>query len=37
MTETLAGIARCWRLHVDPDAPPPGPRAPRLEVTLERR
>jgi cytochrome P450 len=37
MTETLAGIARYWRLHVDPDAPPPGPRAPRLEVTLERR
>jgi cyclooctat-9-en-7-ol 5-monooxygenase len=37
MTETLAGIARRWRLHVDPDAPAPGPRAPRLEVTLERR
>jgi cytochrome P450 len=37
MTETLAGIARRWRLHVDPAAPPPGPRAPRLEVTLERR
>jgi cytochrome P450 len=37
MTETLSGIARRWRLHVDPDAPPPGPRAPRLEVTLERR
>ena len=37
MTETLAGIARRWRLHVDPAALPPGPRAPRLEVTLERR
>jgi cytochrome P450 len=37
MTETLAGIARRWRLRVDPDAPAPGPRAPRLEVTLERR
>jgi cytochrome P450 len=37
MTETLAGIARRWRLHVDLDAPSPGPRAPRLEVTLERR
>jgi cyclooctat-9-en-7-ol 5-monooxygenase len=37
MTETLAGIARRWRLHVDQRAPAPGPRAPRLEVTLERR
>jgi cytochrome P450 len=37
MTEALAGIARRWRLRVDPDAPAPGPRAPRLEVTLERR
>jgi cytochrome P450 len=37
MTETLAGIVRRWRLHVDPDTPAPGPRAPRLEVTLERR
>ena len=37
MTETLGGIARRWRLHVDPDAPVPGSRAPRLEVTLERR
>jgi len=37
MAETLAGIARRWRLRVDPDAPAPGPRAPRLEVTLERR
>jgi cytochrome P450 len=37
MTETLAGIATRWRLHVDPAAPAPGPRAPRLEVTLERR
>jgi cytochrome P450 len=37
MTEALAGIARRWRLHVDVDAPAPGPRAPRLEVTLERR
>jgi cytochrome P450 len=37
MTETLAGIARHWRLRVDPDAPAPGPRAPRLEVTLECR
>jgi cytochrome P450 len=37
MTETLAGITRRWRLHVDPAAPAPGPRAPRLEVTLERR
>jgi len=37
MTETLDGIARRWRLHVDPDAPVPGSRAPRLEVTLERR
>jgi cytochrome P450 len=37
MTETLAGIARRWRLRVDPDAVAPGPRAPRLEVTLERR
>jgi cytochrome P450 len=37
MTQTLAGIARRWRLHVDPDAPAPDPRAPRLEVTLERR
>jgi cytochrome P450 len=37
MAETLAGIARRWRLHVHPDAPAPGPRVPRLEVTLERR
>jgi cytochrome P450 len=37
MTEALAGIARRWRLHVDLDAAAPGPRAPRLEVTLERR
>jgi cytochrome P450 len=37
MTEALAGIALRWRLHVDVDAPAPGPRAPRLEVTLERR
>jgi len=37
MTETLAGIARRWRLHVDREAPAPGPGAPRLEVTLERR
>jgi cytochrome P450 len=37
MTEALAGIARRWRFHVEPDAPAPGPRAPRLEVTLERR
>ena len=37
MTETLAGIATRWRFHLDPAAPPPGPRAPRLEVTLERR
>jgi cyclooctat-9-en-7-ol 5-monooxygenase len=37
MTETMTGVARRWRLHVDPDAPAPGPRAARLEVTLERR
>jgi cytochrome P450 len=37
MTEALAGIASRWRLHVDPAAPAPGPRAPRLEVTLEVR
>lgn len=37
MTAALAGIARHWRLRVDPDAPAPGPRAPRLVVTLERR
>jgi cytochrome P450 len=37
MTNALAGIARRWRLRVDEGAPPPGPRAPRLVVTLERR
>jgi cytochrome P450 len=37
MTETLAWITRHWRLRVDPGASAPGPRAPRLEVTLERR
>ena len=37
MTEALAGIARHWHLRVDTDAPAPGPRAPQLVVTLERR
>jgi cytochrome P450 len=37
MAETMTGVARRWRLHVDPDALAPGPRARRLEVTLERR
>jgi cytochrome P450 len=35
--QALAGIGRRWRLRVDADAPAPGPRAPRLVVTLERR
>ena len=34
---TLATIGRSWRLAVAPTAPAPGPRAPRLIVTLERR
>jgi cyclooctatin synthase len=37
MRKTLAGIARRWRLRLDAAAPAPGPRAPRLVVTLERR
>lgn len=37
MTATLARIALRWRLIVDPDAPPPVPRSPRLRVTLARR
>jgi cytochrome P450 len=37
MTTTLATVARRWRLHVDPDAPAPVPRSPRLRVTLARR
>ena len=37
MTQALAGIVPRWRLRPEPDAPPPGPRAPRLVVTLERR
>jgi cytochrome P450 len=34
---TLATVARHWRLRIDPDAPPPVPRSPRLVVTLQRR
>jgi pentalenene oxygenase len=34
---TLATIARRWRVQAGPGAPPPGPRAPRLVVRLERR
>jgi pentalenene oxygenase len=37
MTVTLATIGRRWRLRVDPNAPPPAPRRPRLMVTLEQR
>jgi pentalenene oxygenase len=37
VTTALATIGRRWRLLVDADAPPPGPRTPRLVVTLERR
>jgi pentalenene oxygenase len=37
MTFALAGIGRRWRMRVAPDAVPPGPRAPRLAVTLARR
>jgi cytochrome P450 len=37
MTQALARIVPRWRLRLDPEAPPPGPRAPRLVVTLERR
>jgi cytochrome P450 len=37
MTTTLATLGRRWRLRVDPDAPPPIPRADRLVVTLQRR
>lgn len=37
MTATLATVARRWQLHVDPDAPPPVPRSPRLRVTLAPR
>jgi cyclooctat-9-en-7-ol 5-monooxygenase len=34
---TLATIGRSWRLAVDPAAPAPAPRAPRLMVTLQCR
>jgi cytochrome P450 len=37
MTACLATIGRRWRLCVDADAPPPGPRSSRLVVTLEAR
>ena len=37
MTLTLATIGRRWRLRVDPSAPAPVPRAPRLVFALERR
>ena len=37
MTLTLASVARRWRLLVDPEAPAPVPRAPRLRVRLEAR
>jgi cytochrome P450 len=37
MTHALAGIGRRWHVGVDPAAPPPGPRSPKLSVTLTRR
>jgi cytochrome P450 len=37
LSTTLARIARRWRLHVDPGAPPPVSRSARLVVTLQRR
>jgi cytochrome P450 len=37
MMLTLATTSRRFCVRVDADAPPPGPRAPRLVVTLERR
>jgi cytochrome P450 len=37
VTTTLATVARQWRLRVEPDAPPPVPRSPRLVVTLQLR